>query len=810
MSVPPVGPVPARIMLVGEAPGEQEVLRREPFVGASGAELNRMLHEAGILRSECFITNVCRERPPDNDISAWMPKAKKDITPDMVSVRGRWVKPVIAEGVDLLMRELAMVQPNIIVAFGNTPLWALTGKIGIKNWRGSLLTTDGEPPVKVIPAYHPAYILRDWSARAITVQDLRRVKAEMDSAVVDPPEYSFVIRPDYAQTMEYLHALKARLDAGPLVLSVDIETRAGHIACLGIATDTKSAFCIPFMCVEREDGYWSEDEEVAVVGLLARVLCHPNSQVIGQNFIYDAQYIYRHWGIIPSFSRDTMLGHHACYSGLPKGLDFLSSMYCQKHIYWKDEGKTWDKNTGEEQLWTYNCKDCCITYEVDAAIQAQVDRLGLREQHDFQMSMWWPVLEAMIRGVRVDKERRSQFALDLSSEIAAREAWFKFILDHPLNPGSSPQMKRLFYEDLGQKAIFNRKTGQVTLDDEALQKIASREPLLRPLVRRISEYRSLGVFLSTFVGAKLDNDQRLRCSYNIAGTETYRLSSSKNAFDSGLNLQNIPKGGSTEEKDPHALQLPNVRTLFVPDPGYTFFDADLDRADLQVVVWEAGDEELMRALQMGVDLHCYNACDIYNIKGIPIEELIESHPNYPERRAAIGSERRAKAKGGVHAVDYGCKERTLAAALGISVHEADLFIKNWFARHPGIAEWHRRVEQALATKRFVQNAFGYRRYYFDRIEGLLPEALAWIPQSTVAVYINRIWRRIYDNVKDVQILLQVHDSLAGQFPTYKASWCRARMMEEARQVVVPYERPLIIPLSIKTSTESWGLCEAGT
>ena len=64
MIVPPCGPTDARIMLVGEAPGEQEVLRREPFVGASGTELNRMLHEAGISRSECFITNVCRQRPP--------------------------------------------------------------------------------------------------------------------------------------------------------------------------------------------------------------------------------------------------------------------------------------------------------------------------------------------------------------------------------------------------------------------------------------------------------------------------------------------------------------------------------------------------------------------------------------------------------------------------------------------------------------------------------------------------------------------------------------------------------------------------
>ena len=133
--------------------------------------------------------------------------------------------------------------------------------------------------------------------------------------------------------------------------------------------------------------------------------------------------------------------------------------------------------------------------------------------------------------------------------------------------------------------------------------------------------------------------------------------------------------------------------------------------------------------------------------------------------------------------------------------------RRWFAAHPGIVAWHRRVEEQLRTHRFVQNRFGFRRYYFDRTEGLLPEALAWIPQSTVAIYINHVWRRLYDNRKEVQVLLQVHDSLAGQFPSYKREWCIRAIREEGAAVAVPYERPLVIPLSIKTSPVSWGDCE---
>lgn len=780
--IPPSGPCPARIMIIGEAPGQQEILRREPFVGASGQELNKMLHEAGIMRSECFITNVCREMPPGGDVSLWTSKNKKQPAPDWCQHQGLWVSPKVMSGLSMLSAEVSACSPNIIIAFGNVALWALTGEWGIKRWRGSLLQTSPTfGSRKVIPCYHPAYILRDWSARQITVQDLRRVRSQSEDAQLDAPNYSFIIRPSFDTAAKYLLDLRARLEQDPVVISVDIETRAGHIACIGLALNTVEAICIPLMCVERQDGYWSFDEEVDITRMLFNVLCHKNARVIGQNFIYDSQYIFRHWDFVPSFDSDTMLGHHSMFTRLPKGLDYLSSMYCEKHTYWKDEGKSWDKNTGEEQLWSYNCKDCVITFEVWEGIQRSVDGLGLREQHDFQQSMFWPVLETMIRGVRVDETRRSAFALELSDEMAAREQWFIDILGHPLNPKSPLQMKRLFYEDLGQKEIISRKTQAVTTDEEALTRIASREPLLRPLIRKILEYRSLGVFLSTFVNARLDVDRRLRCSYNIAGTDTFRLSSSQNAFDSGLNLQNVPAGGARDKTDPTSLQLPNVRKLFIPDPGYTFFDADLDRADLQVVVWEADDEELRQMLREGVDIHAVNA-------------------------ATLGCSR-PMAKAWVHGTNYGGSPRTMAINCGISVHQAEIMQRTWFSAHPGIHAWHRRTEHQLRNQKYVQNAFGNRCYFFDRVEGMLPEALAWIPQSTVALVINRIWRGIYERLPEVQVLLQVHDSLAGQFPTRLSEWCQTRILAIAQTVTVPYAKPLCIPLGMSTSTISWGDCK---
>src|SRR5205807_6376196 len=110
-------------------------------------------------------------------------------------------------------------------------------------------------------------------------------------------------------------------------------------------------------------------------------------------------------------------------------------------------------------------------------------------------------------------------------------------------------------------------------------------------------------------------DGRIRCSYNIGGSEsgksapkTYRLSSSEDAFGSGTNLQTIPseksksigkaaaRGAIAGFGDPY--HFPNIREIFIPDPGYTFFDLDLERADLFVVCWEAEDNQLKTAMRM--------------------------------------------------------------------------------------------------------------------------------------------------------------------------------------------------------------------
>lgn len=142
LRIPAEGPSPAEVLIVGEVPGQEEEKHFRPFFGASGSELTKMLNEAGILRTECRVTNVCPYRPPNNNIDFWWPQKKKDYRSDFIPLRGRPVDRRVLFGFYELILEIERTKPNVIVPMGNLSLWALTGNVGITKWRSSLLQID--------------------------------------------------------------------------------------------------------------------------------------------------------------------------------------------------------------------------------------------------------------------------------------------------------------------------------------------------------------------------------------------------------------------------------------------------------------------------------------------------------------------------------------------------------------------------------------------------------------------------------------------------------------------------------------------
>lgn len=782
-------------MIVGEAPGEKEVDEGRPFVGASGWLLDQTLEEAGLHRGQAFVTNVLRIRPPGNDASTHMATEKKR-PDDFLFHNGRWISPDLHYGLQLLALELQANSPTLVIALGNVALWALTGEWGIRKWRGSILQgKQGEVNFKVLPTYHPAAVLREWPLRRILVHDLRRAAAELPRGpVVNPPPWNFTIRPSLPQVVEILDTIIRRLSETetPIPISADIETRNNHIACLGLAWTQFDALCIPFMTTTRPN-YWTIEEEAEIVGMLRTILTHPRAFIIGQNWSYDQQYIDRYHLYTPSLGRDTMLAHHAMFSASPKGLDFLSSMYCAFHRYWKDDGKLWDPSMGEDQFWRYNAEDCVRTYEVAMAEADTIKALSanwpkLPEVEHFQQRLQPVVVRMMLRGVRNDPVARAKMATDLMSRSAELQAEINELAGTELNIRSPKQMTTYFYETLNQTPIYSRgadgKRGNMTCDDEALAKLSSREPLLRPIISRITALRSVGVFLSTFVNMPLDVDGRIRCSYNVAGTITYRFSSSKNAFGSGGNLQNIPAGSSD-------IELPNIRNLFVPDSGMTWFDLDGDSADLRIVTGESGCRAMQGYFAAGIKPYVEIAKEFYRDPTIT-----KKHPSYKTMKALC------------HGSNYRGQARGLSAILGLPVHEIERMQRWYFGMCPEIAQWQADIVNQVNSRGYIENPFGQRMWFWDRISNTTyNEAIAWIPQSSVGRLINTIALRIDSGAPDVQLLLQVHDSLDGQFPTHLAAPCKRQILELAHVVIPCRLENVVVPMAIKTSTKSWGDCE---
>lgn len=807
MKIMPCGPVDAKIMLVGDFPGRMEEVKNTPFASPSGWELNKMLLEAGLKREELFLTYAIRTRPLNGNIETLIPVKKSDQRPGMLWYRGKLVDPQVPSLVALLAREIELIQPKIIIAAGPVALWVLTGQSSITSWRGSILETDisqlisptnSQAKWKVLATLSPEALRFQHKMRPFIILDLKRAKAESESKTSSLPlsNWTFVLKPKLESVLSTLHDLllltQSKPDGSFLRLSVDLETRAGHIACIGIAWDKLNAICIPLMSQYNYSGYWSEEEECKIVCSLYKLLTHPKVETVGQNFSYDAQYLMRHLCFAPSRIRDTMVGHHSIFSNTPKSLDFLSSIYCENHAYWKDDLKEWNSAVlSEEKLWRYNCEDCVRTYEIYENIQSVVDEKGKREVHDFQQEMIPLVLKIMYRGLRVDVARRKGLHEELSDGMARIEQRLERILGHSINLRSPTQLKHLFYDDLQLRPVINRKTGQVSTDDEALITLSQREPLLKPIFDLIADYRSLGTFVSTFIEARLDVDFRMRSSFNVAGTETLRFTSSKNAFGSGANLQNLPKGDEDGEAGRTGLVLPNIRKMYIPDADCVFFDIDLSAADLRIVVWESDETEMKALLAAGLDPYTEFAKEYYRDPTIT-----KRHP------------KRQIFKSFAHGTHYLGTARGLAQRIGLLVHEADRAQKWYFNRFPRIKSWQEEFKRQVQDRRWVENCFGYRFNITDRIEGnVFNKAIAWLPQSTVACLINRAWVQIDQRLPEVEILLQVHDSLAGQYRKGDSAGGKlAAAIVECASLPLPYADPLTIPVGIKTSEVSWGDC----
>jgi uracil-DNA glycosylase len=353
-------------VIIGEAMGANEVRTKTPFVGASGIELLKMMNQASLIslsaedhnflnmfwqtsnpqhvemvwqmHPEVRRTNVFNFHPPGNDIlSICGPKAEA-LPGYPILQKGKYVRAQFQSELDRLGDQLLEWNPNLILALGNTPLWALCGLTAIAKRRGTTMeSTHCVSGFKVLPTYHPAAVLRQWELRPTVIADLMKAAREKEYPEIRRPEREIWIEP----TLEDLEIFYDRYIASCEQLSVDIETAGDRITCIGFAPSRKCALVIPFYDTRRKNrSYWPNLQSEAVAWAFGkRVLEDGRIKKLFQNGLYDIAFILRSVGIkVYGATEDTMLLSHAQQPESLKGLGFLGSLYSQESA-WKMERK---------------------------------------------------------------------------------------------------------------------------------------------------------------------------------------------------------------------------------------------------------------------------------------------------------------------------------------------------------------------------------------------------------------------------------------------------------------------------------------
>src|SRR5215831_4429758 len=758
------GPRSAKIMFVGEAPGETEMRTGTPFTGGSGDLLNRMLGNPriNIDRSKCFFTNVCHIRPQgkkSNDFS-WFFTAEG--------------MPHLQEGLLRLMADVAEIRPNLVIALGAVPMYFLTkkgtfksGKIsGIDKWRGSILESVLVPGQKVIPTYHPAFLLRSWDHKAVAELDLARCAQDAEFRDLRLPTRQLYLNPQGSARREIMAEM---LDTDLLAVDIECTRSKRELICVGFSDRPDRALVI----------HAASDEDREDIATMVRSPCDK----VMQNGQFDYTILTEDAGMeVVGFSEhvgehgvrgwDTMLAHHTLYlesaggedeysalnkggpagrknAALKKGLAFLTSIYTREPFY-KDDGKLWESVGDLRMFWRYNALDAAVTREVQLVQSRELDEFGVRDSFLRKMHLLRPLMACTNRGIPVDLIARAELQRKLENECAGLQLVLDTVAGRPINVksnGANGDVAKLLYGELGLPTQFNRETKQPTVDKDALVKLAERSP--HPALLTILSIRERRTALENQLGDSVGPDGRERCNYDPTGTRTNRLSSRATIRGEGKNLQNV---------------MDRVRRVYIPSPGKVFIQPDYSPAEARVVAYLALTQSLIDLFSdSSKDIHRFNASRFY---GVP--EL------------AVTYEMRFCAKIGVHSGNYGVgAEKTMkvinalakdswgkkGTGITVDLHTARKIVEGYFALYPRIkTRFWADVRDNLRRDRTLTGVFGTRRVFFGRWDGddeghFLNSAYSFIPQNAIGELCTGAMDRIESNVSEVTVLGNVHDSI---------------------------------------------------
>jgi uracil-DNA glycosylase len=851
------GPMDAKIVILGESLGYEEVKARRNFIGRSGQKLRNHARLAGIHPEKCRIENVYPFYPGGGSIES--------VDPGVLRV---WQE-------NTLERLRQCHEATVIVCIGNVALDTCTGLRDITRRRGSVYGWEGK---KVIGMIHPAAILHgkgrgtaqyyekmcrlDWERVkllatphemhhmycACATRIERRYIHGLMSTGVTPERWTSGLQwtPGMvlANTFRQYLRLAQRTEQ---VLAIDIETpRVGgkrQIVCVSFAFRPEESLILRY----PEERAWIE------------ALCKSPCVKIGHNFVsFDRWWLEREGIHVGGEIRDTMALHHCLDPASPQSLEFLTSRYTWEPFY-KSEAKGHDENVvlasddAFRQYMEYCGLDSCVTIELHNRLWPELKRRGMLDFYTRHYeALYDPILDVMLRGVEIDHPYRQRVLEDLLTE--ARECRDKLgeINEAPLwtlntlrdqaifdaitrgesldqwphkavntalerianKTVSSVQLKKLLYEKLGLEVQWRRRKGSIetpTTDAVALRRLrldaAHRPDVVEvlDLAMRHNKTQKLATFL--YPSSFDPGDGRFRFTLKL-NTEAGRLASAAAPDGNGRNSQNDPRDK-------------RIRRAIIPDVGHVLVEADLSQVEGRIVFVRTKDEKLIRlARDRYADQHSYTA-HIATGKAL---ELVGK-----------GTEERQAFKSANHAAMRGMMGKTMADTMlkqdiyhtdGTAYMEAecDELLEKYHKAWPGIRIWQQGIRRELRSKKRLVNRWGFvwDVRYEEMNEDLYRRGYNLHPQSENAHLTNfcgfaplwywlqgqytRYWsmQKVYDQsilrrwnhteVMQSRILLQRHDSLTCSCAPSEA-YDVAMFMRDHLEVELDYDG---VALSVPT------------
>lgn len=448
--------------------------------------------------------------------------------------------------------------------------------------------------------------------------------------------------------------------------------------------------------------------------------------------------------------------------------------------------------TRDEKHFAYNCFDSCLTLEIHNKIDPMHDEKS-RRIYQFERLLQGPALQMMLRGIRYHPGRLREMERSLTAQINDCENWIRMlanaIWERGINPRSPAQLQELLYNYMHfpPPPIYQKGERKVSTNREALEKLRDEHLYAKPICSAVLFLRDVERKLAT-IRAACSSGTRFRANYNIGGTETGRWSSSKDSFGEGTNAQNITD---------------SLRSLFISDPGRKLCYADLEQAESRVVAYVSGDSEYIAACESG-DPHTHVSRLVW--PELPWTGDLRRDKEIAEQPYYRHFSYRDLGKRGGHATNYYGKPYTVAKHLKVSPRIISEFQDRYFAAFPGISEWHKSVQQRLQATGVLETPLGRRRAFFGRLKAdtTLREAIAFVPQSTVADILNlamyRVWKSL-DAGGEFELLGQVHDAILFQYREDRPELV-SRALDLMQIPVVVNGRTMVIPVEAKVGY-SW-------